>query len=121
MEICWLLSKLLWLDANTNLVARGKFARICVEVDLAKPLIPRIKIGDLIQKVKYEAINTVCFRSGVVAHRVDNYLLENIGVVSECLSDGITVAKERGLMVTRTTKVNGDTSNSTNYGSWMMV
>ncbi|ONK56454.1 uncharacterized protein A4U43_C10F8880 [Asparagus officinalis] len=39
------------LDTNITMATRGKFARICVEVDLAKPLIAKVKIGGFTQTV----------------------------------------------------------------------
>lgn len=64
--------KLFKLDANTSLASRGKFARICVDIDLCKPLVSKVHIGDFVQVIEYEAIHTLCFECGVVGHRKDN-------------------------------------------------
>ncbi|CAL2276141.1 unnamed protein product [Prunus armeniaca] len=45
------------VDAHTLSQARGKFARICVELDLAKPLTPFIEIEGRTYRVVYEGIN----------------------------------------------------------------
>ncbi|RYQ90371.1 hypothetical protein Ahy_B09g096487 isoform D [Arachis hypogaea] len=35
---------MLKIDRNTSIHSRGRFARICVEIDLAKKLVPRISV-----------------------------------------------------------------------------
>lgn len=35
---------------------RGRFARVCVEVDLKKTLVPKICLDEIWQKVEYEGI-----------------------------------------------------------------
>ncbi|CAL9018615.1 unnamed protein product [Prunus brigantina] len=47
------------VDAHTLSQARGKYARICVELDLAKPLTPFIEIEGRTYGVVYEGINLV--------------------------------------------------------------
>ncbi|EOX98555.1 Uncharacterized protein TCM_007283 [Theobroma cacao] len=100
---------------------QGKFVRICVEIDHAKPLIPKIKIGDSMQKVEYKAIYIVWFQCGVIRHRMDNCPLQNVGVDNKYLSGDRIAAKKRGPTIIEAAKVNGDTCNTINYGSWMMV
>ncbi|OMO78091.1 hypothetical protein CCACVL1_14659 [Corchorus capsularis] len=63
--------KPLRIDANTRFAMRGKFARICVEIDLDKPLVSKVEVGDNIQIIEYEALHTVCFGCGIVGHRMD--------------------------------------------------
>ena len=42
------------IDPITEKQARGRFARLCVEVDLRRSLLPQIKLGELWQKIEYE-------------------------------------------------------------------
>lgn len=42
------------IDPITEKQARGRFARMCVEVDLKHSLLPQIKLGELQQKIEYE-------------------------------------------------------------------
>lgn len=58
------------VDATTLAAARGKYARVCVEIDLGKPLIPHIGIFGYQQKVEYEGLQLICFRYGKYGHRV---------------------------------------------------
>ncbi|ONI26925.1 hypothetical protein PRUPE_1G055400 [Prunus persica] len=59
------------VDANTMSQARGKFARICIELDLAKPLTPFIEVEGRTYGVVYEGINLVCFECGCYDHGRD--------------------------------------------------
>ncbi|CAI0552555.1 unnamed protein product [Linum tenue] len=56
------------LDYHTQNQQRTKFARLAVEVDLAKPLVPRIRLDGKWQKVEFENLPTVCFECGRVGH-----------------------------------------------------
>jgi len=53
------------------------FARVCVEVDLTKPLVPGCPVGlseenEFFQEFAYEGISVYCYRCGVVGHRVED-------------------------------------------------
>nr|XP_023929248.1 uncharacterized protein LOC112040592 [Quercus suber] len=50
------IGNVLRVDTHTASEARGRFARLCVQVDVTKPLITAIKIGKLEQTVCYEGI-----------------------------------------------------------------
>ncbi|CAI0444922.1 unnamed protein product [Linum tenue] len=60
------------LDYHTLHQERAKFARIAVEVDLSKPLIPRVWLDGAWQYVEYENIPVVCFECGKVGHTSEN-------------------------------------------------
>lgn len=47
---------------------QGRFARLCVEMDISKPLVRKVFAGDRVQKVKYEKAGTVCFHYVHVGH-----------------------------------------------------
>ncbi|XVF32012.1 hypothetical protein REPUB_Repub17cG0044700 [Reevesia pubescens] len=68
-EIGRMVGKPLKLDSSTALVTRGKYARICVEVDLNKPLLPKVRVGKHVQRIQYEGLYTVCFCCEVFGHR----------------------------------------------------
>ncbi|KAL7206158.1 hypothetical protein ACSBR2_018966 [Camellia fascicularis] len=51
------------------MAARGKYARVCVEMDLRKPLISHITIGRYHYVVEYEHFHLLCFSCGRVGHR----------------------------------------------------
>ncbi|CAL1395202.1 unnamed protein product [Linum trigynum] len=64
-----LIGRTIKLDYHTLTQQRAKFARLAVEVDLSKPLVPRIWLDDDWQKVEYENLPTVCFECGKIGHQ----------------------------------------------------
>lgn len=58
-------------DHNTGTAARGRFARLCVEVDITKPLLTMFKLRKRIRHIEYEGIHLVCFKCGIVGHKMD--------------------------------------------------
>ncbi|CAN0857464.1 hypothetical protein LINGRAHAP2_LOCUS6757 [Linum grandiflorum] len=48
------------IDRQTSLVSRGKFARVCVELDLSRPLIPEVGVDGKWLQVEYEGIPKIC-------------------------------------------------------------
>lgn len=72
-------------DTHTTAESRGRFARICVQISLDKPLIKLLWIGGLEQPVLYEGLSSLCFTCGRVGHKAEVCLyhakaLENVGV-----------------------------------------
>ncbi|CAI0397573.1 unnamed protein product [Linum tenue] len=63
-----LIGRTIKLDYHTLTQQRAKFARLAVEVDLSKPLVPRIWLDDEWQAVEYENIPTACFECGRIGH-----------------------------------------------------
>ncbi|KAL6529986.1 hypothetical protein OROMI_028631 [Orobanche minor] len=56
------------VDANTFWLERGKFARLCVQVDLSKPLERGIKVNGVFYNVVYENLQTLCYHCGKCDH-----------------------------------------------------
>lgn len=57
------------MDTVTTLQYRGQFARICVELDLSKVLVPQVVVRNEPLKVVYEGLHAICFSSGVYGHK----------------------------------------------------
>ncbi|XP_028788193.1 uncharacterized protein LOC114744170 [Neltuma alba] len=57
------------LYTNQTKVERGKYARICVELDLQKKLVPRVIVAGEIFNVEYEGLGVICFACGRFGHR----------------------------------------------------
>lgn len=76
LELGNMVGKALKVDLNTlaqrdnkvNEVARAKFARVSVEVDLNKQLKSKFMIRTQLYIVEYEGLNTICFRCGTYGH-----------------------------------------------------
>ncbi|KAF7833012.1 uncharacterized protein G2W53_015345 [Senna tora] len=68
-----------WVDTNTLkrqeeelVVERGKFAHICVEVDLSKNLISTFTLRKRVRGIEYERIHLICFHCGTYGHKVED-------------------------------------------------
>ncbi|KAI9084290.1 hypothetical protein K1719_033797 [Acacia pycnantha] len=62
------IGKAIRLDVHTAQRARGKFARMCVELDLTKPLVPEFEVNGQILSVAYESMNLLCNKCGWYGH-----------------------------------------------------
>ncbi|PRQ53919.1 putative transcription factor interactor and regulator CCHC(Zn) family [Rosa chinensis] len=60
------------IDKLTLAQARGKFARICVEIDLQTPLKPFVEIEGVAYGIVYEGISLICFNCGCYGHAKAN-------------------------------------------------
>lgn len=63
------IGKAIRVDSNTLRAERGKFARICVELDLSKPVIGKVCIEGFWHKIEYEGLHIICTKCGCYGHR----------------------------------------------------
>jgi hypothetical protein len=56
------------VDMHTLQVARGKFARLCVEIDLTKPVVGKVGINGEWYHVQYEGLHVICTQCGCYGH-----------------------------------------------------
>ncbi|XP_058746880.1 uncharacterized protein LOC131619849 [Vicia villosa] len=62
------IGKTVKVDKTTSQVERGKYARICVEVDLSKPLLAMFTIKKKMYKIEYEGLHLICLVCGRFGH-----------------------------------------------------
>nr|POF11820.1 hypothetical protein CFP56_66019 [Quercus suber] len=72
------IGKHLKIDAITNAATRGRFARICVQINLNKSLPKRFKIGTFWQDIVYENVPLLCYECGRTGHKESICLEPNI-------------------------------------------
>ncbi|KAI9116643.1 hypothetical protein K1719_012301 [Acacia pycnantha] len=65
------IGKAIRLDVHTTQRKRGRFARMCVELDLNKPLVPDFNVEGQILSVVYESLGLLCNKCGRVWHLKD--------------------------------------------------
>jgi hypothetical protein len=65
------------VDMNTVNVTRGKFARICIEVDLDKPVVGKVWIQNHWHNVEYEGFHIICSACGCYGHVARNCSSKN--------------------------------------------
>ena len=63
------LGKLLKVDAITSVAIWGRYARICVQINIANPLPKRVEIGSFWQDIVYENLPMLCYKCGRIGHR----------------------------------------------------
>lgn len=56
------------VDIRTIDVSRGKFARVCVELDLDKPVMGKIWFRNKWFEVEYEGLHLLCKKCGLYGH-----------------------------------------------------
>ncbi|CAN1156971.1 hypothetical protein LINPERHAP2_LOCUS21262 [Linum perenne] len=65
------IGKTVRLDLATKEGARARYARVCVEVDISKPLLGKYMIGDRVYYVEYECLENLCYTCGVYGHKLE--------------------------------------------------
>ncbi|KAI8013539.1 hypothetical protein LOK49_LG05G03238 [Camellia lanceoleosa] len=63
------LGKVLKIDVHTANGDRGRFALLCVQIDMATPLVAKLLVGSILIKIAYEGINAICFHCGLIGHK----------------------------------------------------
>ncbi|KAL5760949.1 hypothetical protein ACOSQ2_019787 [Xanthoceras sorbifolium] len=63
-----ILGKTCRVDQITEAQSRGRYARLCIEIDISKPLRSYMKVDGKIIRIEYENLSMVCFICGKVGH-----------------------------------------------------
>ncbi|CAN1123637.1 hypothetical protein LINPERHAP2_LOCUS1953 [Linum perenne] len=77
------IGKIVRLDHTTLEGSRGNFARICVEVELSKPLLSKYRLRRRVRRIEYEGLHTICYSCGCYGHAQDacTKKTEEVGMV----------------------------------------
>lgn len=67
------IGKTLRVDDTTLVASRGKFARVCVENDLTKPLKAGYRLRERSWKLQHGGLHKLCFNCGRYGHRLPNF------------------------------------------------
>ncbi|XP_011048782.1 PREDICTED: uncharacterized protein LOC105142718 [Populus euphratica] len=63
------IGKTLKVDRTSSVGTRGNCARICVEVDLTKPVLSKFKLRRTVRRVVYEGLHLICSQCGTYTHK----------------------------------------------------
>ena len=66
------IGKVLRIDTHTANESRGRFARLCIQVDVGKPLTTALLIGGKEQPVWCEGVQRLCFSCRRIGHQREN-------------------------------------------------
>ncbi|XP_050258954.1 uncharacterized protein LOC126703943 [Quercus robur] len=130
------IGNVLRVDMHTATKTRGKFARLCVQIDVNKPLITAILIGKFEQPVCYEGISKLCFECGRVGHYKDCYphiirqdpLVERAETTTEgsvpsssCEMHASDTANKRQSSKESVSGSANEEASASTYGPWIVV
>ena len=110
-EIGSFIGPILLINSYTASETRGGYARLCVQIDLNKPLINSIQVGRLVQKVLYEGIPFLYFYCGKLGHKQENCRLKVRKPSGE----------DEAQVSLKTNKISDKVQPEPNYGPWMAV
>lgn len=101
--------KALKVDICTSSAIKGKYAKVCVEVDLARPLKPNLMVYGKRYSVEYEGLTRICFTCGQYGHRA-----------TKCSRNKQSVAelKQKERSSSETSKQHNTNANP--FDPWMM-
>ncbi|KAF7844786.1 ribonuclease H [Senna tora] len=109
------LGKVLRIDANTTHQIRGQFSRLCVELDLSKPLLSQYCVHGNLKKIEYEGLHLICFECGVYGHDLEHCPVRRVRQEKEKQEK-----EKEGHGSTEINRNNTVYKNSP-YGAWMTV
>lgn len=117
------------IDSATSLISKGNFARLCVEVDITKPLLAKFWLRKKVRTIEYEGIHMVCFKCGIYGHNsgLCNSEGGSNGDTSEKGTEGETVTgihaggSEKGKNHAITANMQSRPEITEPYGPWMIA
>ncbi|KAJ4825245.1 hypothetical protein Tsubulata_029950 [Turnera subulata] len=67
-----MIGKTVRIDIPAQQTDRAQFAHIVVELDLIKPLEPRVCLEGIWYNIEYEDLPTICFDCGMAGHNMSS-------------------------------------------------
>lgn len=100
---------------------RGQFARICVEVDLRKALLPIVRVRKTWYKVEYEGLPLICFECGRFGHRLEQCPTKFAPSPASQMADKPSDGKSTTAVHPSSGQQNSGESESGFFGPWMIA
>lgn len=114
---------MLQIDANIAAGTRGRYDKLCIQVDLDTPLPRSILIGRFRQDILYEGIGSLCFSCGRIGHQKNHFPYSVKDMVVEMDKGDESELKRNDNEVAEGTNLDekeaGDDRGD--YGLWMLV
>ncbi|OIW03211.1 hypothetical protein TanjilG_21843 [Lupinus angustifolius] len=122
------------IDLNTLSFARGRFARICVEIDLNQPVVGKVCVQGNWHKVEYEGLHVICSRCGCYGHVARNCKIQpqlHSSMVGTDMATGKTGEGQNPSLSERDVSPSGELDNNDAliaetattevHGEWLVV
>jgi hypothetical protein len=125
------------VDMHTLDASRGKFARVCIEIDLDKPVVGKVWFRDFWYHVEYEGLHLLCKSCGIYGHVARNCPTKAVreeknsmvSAANDALDGVEGMTKNAALMVAPTNEVLNKESPQAEagikeddlYGDWLVV
>lgn len=125
-----LIGSTLKVDTNTTQQTRGKFARICVEINLNKPLVPFYYMDEVLLHFAYEGIHLICFHCGKYGHAKESCQdkkNQDVHVQKGKSADRVNIEGKPadginpGRSIPVQDNTDGEEQAKGDYGPWMLV
>ncbi|XP_058742315.1 uncharacterized protein LOC131614777 [Vicia villosa] len=106
------------VDKNTMQSVRGKYARICVEVDISKPLLAMFELKDKSYRVEFEGLHLLCIICGKFGH-----YKEGCSMKKNADDDNLNTRSGKGPAVDNSlaTRNTAKDDTTTDEGPWQVV
>ena len=70
-DIGKVIGPVLRIDTHTASETRGRFVRLCLQVNFDEPIVKLVEVSGIDQPVQYEGISSLCFSYGQVGHKTE--------------------------------------------------
>lgn len=132
MTLASTIGKPIKVDSNTLDVRRGRFARVCVEIDLTKPVIGKVGLQGFWYNVEYEGLHRLCTKCGCYGHLTRECTVVDLSTTHEkgnkeedgaINPDSSTQSLDQNKSITDCVKTVTDSAKIKEpiYGDWMVV
>lgn len=116
MKIGEKIGKVVKIDRHTEAMSGGQHIRLCVEVDISKPLLSKFRLNRRVWMIQYEGLRQICFKCGKLGHK-EEQCPAFIREVSS--SNGQAMEQIQEESTRHSTTKNQVTEER--YGAWMLV
>ncbi|CAI0455976.1 unnamed protein product [Linum tenue] len=108
--IAQLIGRPVRVDRATEMGARGNYARVCVEVDLSRPLLSQYKVEGTTYLIQYEGLEDICGECGMYGNKTTSCKCHAMGEEDKEMEE--TVVPETQ---------DANPTEGRVYGEWMTV
>lgn len=109
------------IDEATSLVSRGKFPRMCVKIDITKPLVSKFILRRKVRRIEYEGLHLICFNCGVYGHTIDQCKKDDEKEDTEQTVGDASISAAGNKQNQRKQEVTVHPEVVDDYGPWMIA